>query len=77
MIAGRLELLLLLIIVVHGKVLTHRVGWPQTVHDLSMQWLAVPWAQLVLLYPTIYERSIVRKKFVSVVQGHRYNFRVH
>ena len=31
MIAGRLELLLLLFIVVHGKVVTH----PQTVHDVS------------------------------------------
>ena len=27
------------------------MGWPQTVHDdVSMQWLAVPWAQLVLHY---------------------------
>ena len=47
MIAGRLELRLLLFIVGHGKVVLLIVGWPQTVHVSSTQWLAVPWAQLV------------------------------
>ena len=40
------------------------MGWPQTVHDVSMEWLAVARTQLVLLYMKGAFLFVCQKKFV-------------
>ena len=69
MIARRLELLLLLFIVVHGKVVTHSgaIGRPQTEHDVPPVLHAVASCALGTASMKGAEKKIKKKLFVPLL----------